>query len=91
MPEDNGMISESEMAAIIQLGEDIKAAVVGLAVVTGAKPSRMLAALVVATAEINLDYTKPGHEEWSLEQMIDGIRAIHADLMEGSALFCRAP
>ena len=75
-------ISDAEMAEIIELSEGIKTAVVGLAVVTGAKPSRMLAALVVATAELNLDHTKPGHEEWSLEQMIEGIRAMHADLME---------
>jgi hypothetical protein len=39
----------------------------------------------VAAAELNLDHTKPGHEEWSLEQMIDGIRAMHADLMEARA------
>jgi hypothetical protein len=82
MSDDKDMISDDEMAAIIQLSEDIKAAIVGLAVLTGAKPSRMLAAMVVATAELNLDHTKPGHEEWSLEQMIDGIRAMHADLME---------
>jgi hypothetical protein len=82
MSDDKDTISDSEMASILQLSEDIKAAIVGLAVVTGAKPSRMLAAMVVATAELNLDHTKPGHEEWSLEQMIDGIRAMHADLME---------
>jgi hypothetical protein len=82
MSDDKDTISDAEMAAIIQLSEDIKAAIVGLAVVTGAKPSRMLAAMVVASAELNLDHTKPGHEEWSLEQMIDGIRAMHADLME---------
>jgi ATP-dependent DNA ligase len=76
------MISDADMAAIIQLSEDIKAAIVGLSVVTGAKPSRMLAAMVVAMAELNLDHTKPGHEQWSLEQMLDGIRAMHDDLME---------
>jgi hypothetical protein len=82
MSDDKDTISDAEMAAIIQLGEDIKAAIVGLAVVSGAKPSRMLAAMVIASAELNLDHTKPGHEEWSLEQMIEGIRAMHADLME---------
>lgn len=85
MSEDKEMISDNDMAEIIELSEQIKAAVVGLAVVSGAKPSRMLAALVVASAELNLDHTKPGHEEWSLEQMIDGIRAMHADLMEAKA------
>jgi hypothetical protein len=79
------MISDKEMAEIVQLSEDIKTAVIGLAVISEAKPSRMLAALVVAAAELNLAHTKPGHEEWSLEQMIDGIRAMHADLMEAKA------
>jgi hypothetical protein len=82
MSDDKDMISDADMAAIIQLSEDIKAAIVGLSVVTGAKPSRMLAAMVVAMAELNLDHTKPGHEQWSLEQMLDGIRAMHDDLME---------
>jgi hypothetical protein len=85
MSDDKEMISDNDMAEIIQLSEDIKGVVVGLAVASGAKPSRMLASLVVAAAELNLDHTKPGHEEWSLEQMIDGIRAMHADLMEARA------
>jgi hypothetical protein len=85
MSDDKEMISDGEMAQIIELSEGIKAAVVGLAVLNGAKPSRMLAAVVVAATELNFDHTKPGHEEWSLEQMIDGIRAMHADLMEAKA------
>jgi hypothetical protein len=82
MSDDKDMISDDEMAAIIQLGEDIKAAIVGVSILNGAKPTRMLAASVIAMTELNVDHTKPGHEEWSLEQMIEGIRAMHADLME---------
>jgi hypothetical protein len=82
MSDEKEMISDGEMAQIIEMSEHIKAAVLGLAVLNGAKPSRMLAAVVVAATELNFDHTKPGHEEWSLEQMIDGIRAMHADLME---------
>lgn len=85
MSDDKDTISDDEMAAITQLSEDIKAAIVGISVLNGAKPSRMLAALVVASTELNFDHTKPGHEEWSLEQMIEGIRAMHADLMEAKA------
>jgi hypothetical protein len=82
MSDDKDMISDDEMTAIIQLGEDIKAAIVGVSILGGAKPARMLAASVIAMTELNVDHTKPGHEEYSLEKMIDGIRAFHADIME---------
>jgi hypothetical protein len=82
MSNDEDMISKSEMAEIIQLSEDIKAAIVGISVLSGAKPTRMLAALVVASTELNFDHSKPGHEEFALEQMIEGMRAMHADLVE---------
>jgi hypothetical protein len=82
MHDDEDMISDAKVAEIIQLSEDIKAAALGLAVAAGAKPSRMLAALVLVTTQLTLDHTKPGHETWSLEKMIEGIRALHVDMME---------
>jgi hypothetical protein len=82
MTKDKDTISDDEMAQIVQLGEEIEAAILGLCFLRSAKPTRMLAASVVAMTQLNITHTKPGHEEWSLNQMIEGIRALHADMME---------
>jgi hypothetical protein len=82
MSNDEGMISNADMMHILQLSEDIKAAMVGISNISKANPAKMVTAMAIAIADINLSHAKPGYEEWSLEQMIDGIRAMHADLME---------
>ena len=76
------MDEKNEVELIIAMGEAMADMAVDMSLAHDAKPSTMLAALVLAVGKLNAEYAKAGHEDSSLEQLIDGIRAIHSDLLE---------
>ncbi len=76
------MDDKENVELIIAMGETIADMAVAMSLAHDAKPSTMLAALVLAVGKLNAEYAKTGHEDSSLEQLIDGIRAVHLDMLE---------
>jgi len=76
------MDDEDNVDLIISMGEMLADMAVAMALAHDAKPSTMLAALVLAVGKLNAEYTKTGHEADSLERLIEGIRAVHEDMKE---------
>jgi hypothetical protein len=76
------MADESDVELIIAMGETMADMAVAMSLAHDAKPSTMLAALALAVGKLNAEYAKAGHEDSSLEQLIDGIRAVHLDMLE---------
>ena len=76
------MDDEDNVELIISMGEAMADMAVAMALAHDAKPSTMLAALVLAVGKLNAEYAKTGHEADSLEQLISGIRAVHLDVLE---------
>jgi hypothetical protein len=76
------MDDDEDVELIISMGEMMADMAVAMSLAHDAKPSTMLAALVLAVGKLNAEYTKTGHEADSLEQLISGIRAVHLDVLE---------
>jgi hypothetical protein len=76
------MNDDEDVELIISMGEMMADMAVAMSLAHDAKPSTMLAALVLAVGKLNAEYTKTGHEADSLEQLISGIRAVHLDVLE---------
>jgi hypothetical protein len=76
------MADENDVELIIAMGEAMADMAVAMSLAHDAKPSTMLAALALAIGKLNAEYVKTGHEDSSLEQLIDGIRAVHLDMLE---------
>ena len=76
------MDDDEDVELIISMGEMMADMAVAMSLAHDAKPSTMLAALALAVGKLNAEYAKAGHEDSSLEQLIDGIRAVHLDVLE---------
>jgi hypothetical protein len=76
------MSDNEDVELIISMGEMMADMAVAMSLAHDAKPSTMLAALVLAVGKLNVEYAKTGHEADSLEQLISGIRAVHLDVLE---------
>jgi hypothetical protein len=72
---------ESDMA--YQISEAIEATATINAKMMEARPSVLIAALMVALVKTSFLYSKQGQEEHAMESLITAIRALHGEMQAG--------
>jgi hypothetical protein len=76
------MEQDDTIKMIIEMGVDIEDTAIAIALAHDAKPAALVAALIFVITKLNLEHTKPGLEGQSVKDMIQGIEAMHADMVD---------